>query len=110
LMTYKGFKNYEQEKLIVFEFVNNSNVFYGLATSQEMLIRNIYMNIGELKEIINITLALYWMILDINNKIINLELTLDCLFTKYWLYTGYLVAVFFDILAITQHNTQNKIN
>jgi hypothetical protein len=44
LMTYKGFKNYEQEKLIVFEFVNNSNVFYGLATSQEMLIRNMYMN------------------------------------------------------------------
>jgi hypothetical protein len=69
-------------------------VFWGkrrLATSQEMLIRNIYMNIGELKEIINIILALYWMILDINNKIINLELTLDCLFTKYWLYTGYLV-------------------
>jgi len=28
LMTYKCFKNYEQEKLIVFEFVNNSNVFY----------------------------------------------------------------------------------
>jgi hypothetical protein len=40
----------------------------GLATSQEMLIRNIYMNIGELKEIINITLALYWMILDTADK------------------------------------------
>jgi hypothetical protein len=42
-----------------------------LLSSQEMLNRNIYMNIGELKEIINITLALCWMILDtgmMNNK------------------------------------------